>query len=264
MRFAWLLLPAACGLTAAPALAQTAVDPANVRAEDVVMSPLADVNLKKKEIPAVLKAALADPYDLSGIQSCLGFATAITDLDVALGDDIDVAHEKTNDEKMGNSAGAIAKSVIGSFIPFRGVIRELSGANAQQRAWERAIYAGSVRRAFLKGIGQSKNCAYPARPATPEVVAMLTAERTGKKAAKLPPERTEGAPVAVAYESRAVVQPVSVSRRGIGASPARRLRVAGAACGFPIATTSTTFAASPRRGCRGRCSTTSTAPPTTS
>jgi hypothetical protein len=213
MRFAWLLSLAACGISAAPALAQTAADPANVKAEDVVMSPLSDINLKKKDIPAVLKAALADPYDLTGIKSCLGFATAITDLDMALGDDIDVAHEKSDEEKFGNGAGAIAKSVIGSFIPFRGVIRELSGANAQQRAWERAIYAGSVRRAFLKGMGQSNNCAYPARPATPEVVAMLTEQRTGKKAIKAPPERTAGEPVAVAYEARAVVQPVSLSRR---------------------------------------------------
>ena len=210
MRFAWLISLGACGLTATPALAQTAVDPDNIRAEDVVMSPLSDINLKKKDIPAVLEAALANPYDLTGIKSCLGYATAITDLDMALGDDIDVAHGKTTEEKLGNGAGAVAKSVIGSFIPFRGVIRELSGANAQERAWDRAIYAGSVRRAFLKGMGQSQNCAYPARPATPEVVAMLTSQR----AAKNPPaEKTAGAPIPVAYESREVAQPISLSRR---------------------------------------------------
>ena len=210
MRVAWLLPLCACGLTAAPALAQTAVDPDNVRAEVEVMSPLADINLRKKAIPVVLRAALENPYDLTNIKSCLGYATAISDLDVALGDDIDVAHDKTTEEKMGNGAGAIAKSVIGSFIPFRGVIRELSGANAQQRAWERAIYAGSVRRAFLKGMGQSQDCAYPARPATPEVVAMLTSQRQAKKP---PAEQTAGVPIPVAYESREVAQPISLSRR---------------------------------------------------
>jgi hypothetical protein len=206
----------AVAVSAPPALAQTAVDPANVRAEDVVMSPLSDVNLKKKYVPTVLEAALANPYDLTGIKSCMGFATAIRDLDVALGDDIDVVQAKSGDEKMGNSAGTIAKSVIGSFIPFRGVIRELSGANAQERAWERAIYAGSVRRAFLKGMGQSKGCAYPARSATPQVVAALAAQRLAeeapKKAKKQPDERTSGEPVAVAYEGRPVVQQVSLTR----------------------------------------------------
>ena len=212
MRVASLVALSALTLTA-PAFAQTAADPANVKAEDVVMSPLSDINLRKQDMPAVLEAALADPYDLTGIESCKGYATAIESLDAALGDDIDVAREKTDDEKMGNSAGAIAKSVIGSFIPFRGIIRELSGANAQQKAWERALYAGSVRRAFLKGMGQSKGCAYPASPATPQVLAMLSAEREAKRAKKTPAERTAGAPVAVAYEAQAVVQPVNVVRR---------------------------------------------------
>lgn len=200
-----------------PATAQTVVDPDNIRATDVMLSPLSDANVRKKAVPPVLVAALADPYDLAGLKSCAGFTTAIMDLDVALGDDIDVAHDKTNDEKMGNGAGTIAKSLIGSFIPFRGVLREVSGANAQQRAWDRALYAGSVRRAFLKGMGQSKGCAWPASPASPQVVAMLSArreaERVARKAKPLPAERTAGAPVQVALESPAKLQQVSAAKR---------------------------------------------------
>lgn len=217
MRVATLFALSALTL-ATPALGQTVVDPENMKPEDVVMSPLSDVNLHKKKVPTVLEAALADPYDLTGIQTCAGFATVIESLDAALGDDIDVAREKTDDEKMGNSAGTIVKSVIGSFIPFRGIIREISGANAQQRAWERALYAGSVRRAFLKGMGQSKGCAYPARPATPQVIAMLDAQREAALAAKKakksrPEERTAGQPVEVAYDSTASAKPVNATRR---------------------------------------------------
>ena len=197
-----------------PAAAQTAVDPDNVRATDVMLSPLSDVNMRKKPLPPVLVAALADPYDLKGLKSCAGFTTAINGLDAALGDDIDVAYDKTDQERMGNGAGVIAKSLIGSFIPFRGVLREVSGANAQQRAWDRALYAGSVRRAFLKGMGQSKGCAYPAAPASPQVVAMLAAKREADRAAKkvkpVPAERTAGAPVQVALETPATVQQVNV------------------------------------------------------
>jgi len=200
---------------AAPSFAQTIVDPENVKAEDVVLSPLSDINLRKRAVPPVLVAAMANPYDLSGLRSCAGFTTAIESLDAALGDDIDVAHPKTNQENMGNSAGLVAKSVIGSFIPFRGVLREVSGANAQQRAWDRALYVGSIRRAFLKGMGQSRGCAYPASPATPQVVAMLTAKReaalVARKSGKKAGPSTTAAPVEVAYQG-APAQPVTGSR----------------------------------------------------
>ena len=217
MRIATFTAMATVALAATPVMAQTAADPANVRPEDVVTSPLTDINLMKKDVPTVLVAALDNPYDFAGIKSCVGFTTAIMDLDMALGDDIDVAQTKTTEEKLGNGAGAIAKSVIGSFIPFRSVIRQISGANAQQRAWDRALYAGSVRRAFLKGMGQSKGCAYPASAATPQVLAMLSAQRDAERAAKkvkpLPAEQTAGAPVEVAPESRAVVQQAGLARR---------------------------------------------------
>ena len=217
MRVATSFAIGALVFTALPAAAQTAVDPENVRASDVVLSPLSDANVRKKSVPLVLVAALANPYDVKGLKSCTGYTTAIMDLDVALGDDIDVAAAKTSDEKMGNGAGNIAKSLIDSFIPFRGVIREVSGANAQQRAWDRALYAGAVRRAFLKGMGQSKGCAYPARPATAKVVAMLTAKRdaelAAKKAKPVAGERTAGTPAAVAMESPAKIKPVSTPKR---------------------------------------------------
>lgn len=186
---------AAVLLLAVPLSAQTVVDPDNVRAKDVVTSPLEDVNLMKRPIPVVLEVAEQDPYSLDNIRTCKGLITAIDDLTLALGEDIDVAYDdRSSDEKMGNSAGNIAKSVISGFIPFRGLVREVTGANAQQRAWERAIFAGAVRRAFLKGVGLQRKCAYPARPATGEVVAALAAAREAKREAA---EKTSGEAAAV-------------------------------------------------------------------
>lgn len=207
-----------CALLAAPAIAQTAVAPANVRAEDVAMSPLSDLNVRKKNVPVVLDMAMAKPYDLAGIKSCKGLTTAIMDLDVALGDDIDVATgEKTDMETVGNSAGAIAKSVLGSFIPFRGVVRELSGANAQEKLWDRALYAGTARRAFLKGMGEQRGCAWPARSATPAVLARLSAEREQARLAKATKprdkaEKTAGEAIAANSDPKAVVQPTGMKR----------------------------------------------------
>ena len=224
MRQSTFAVLAGLSLTCVPAFGQTAVAPANVKAEDVAMSPLSDLNVRKKDVPAVLEAAMARPYDMGGIKSCKGLTTAIMDLDVALGDDIDVATgEKSDMENVGNSAGAIAKSVIGSFIPFRGVIREVSGANAQDRLWNKALYAGTARRAFLKGIGEQRGCAWPARSATPAVLARLAAEReqlqlakSNAKADKIKPqakdEKTAGEPTEVKFESKAVVQSTGGTR----------------------------------------------------
>ena len=111
--------------------------------------------------------------------------------------------------------GAIAKSVLGSFIPFRGIIREVSGANAQERLWDRALYAGAARRAFLKGMGEQRGCAWPARSATPAVLARLAAEREKAKLAeadtkqdkrKASEEKTSGEPAKVNFEAKPVVQ----------------------------------------------------------
>jgi hypothetical protein len=49
-------------------------------------------------------------------------------------------------------------------IPFRGWVRKLDGAERHSKEVAAAIAAGSVRRAFLKGVGQTLGCAAPAAP----------------------------------------------------------------------------------------------------
>jgi hypothetical protein len=43
-------------------------------------------------------------------------------------------------------------------------VRKLSGAERYERKVAAAIAAGSVRRAYLKGLGQAAGCAAPAAP----------------------------------------------------------------------------------------------------
>jgi hypothetical protein len=133
-----------------------------VTAGDVATTPLSDLNIKKQGIPQVLLDAEAHPYSLAGVNSCPRIAGAVRQLDAILGEDIDVQAARG----IKPTPGRVAQSVLGSFIPFRGVIRELSGANSQEKKVQAAIYAGSARRAFLKGVGLSRGCRYPARPAT--------------------------------------------------------------------------------------------------
>lgn len=192
------------------AAAQTVVDPKDVTAGDVVAKPLEDINLKKDEIPAILLVAREKPYDLAGLRGCAALQGEVQRLTAALGEDIDVAQGKSLWEKRSNSVGGFAKSVVGSLIPFSGVIREVSGANENQRQWNIALYAGSVRRAFLKGYGQQKGCRYPARAAGPADVEAVRETHDAKPEQPVPDTK----PVAEtpAYESRPVVQPVPRKR----------------------------------------------------
>ena len=100
----------------------------------------------------------------------------MTRLDAVLGEDIDIAQAPGRKLK----AGKAAQSVIGSFIPFRGLIREISGANEQERRLQSAIYAGTARRSFLKGVGLQRGCPWPARSATPQMLARIAAGNEAK------------------------------------------------------------------------------------
>ncbi|WP_298198902.1 hypothetical protein [Novosphingobium sp.] len=146
-------------------------------AVDVMATPVSDLNLRKGEIPPILLAAQEAPYSLAGLRHCAELGAEVRRFDAVLGDDFDVA-EAAN-RKL--SAGKVAQSVVGSFIPFRGVIREISGANESERRLQYAIYAGSARRAFLKGVGLQRGCPWPARPATPAVSARIRAAAEAAK-----------------------------------------------------------------------------------
>ncbi len=133
----------------------------SVSARDVATTPIKDLNLDKDEIPALLIAAQQDPYGTAELRTCRNYAAAIGELDSYLGADFDIVQV----EQRKLSVGGVAQSVVGAFIPFRGVIREISGANKHEEELRDAILAGMMRRAFLKGMGLKLGCAYPARPA---------------------------------------------------------------------------------------------------
>jgi len=143
-----------------------------VTAGDVAATPIEDLNLKKDDIPPLLLAAQADPYALAGLNRCSQFTTAIGELDAVLGPDFDVADPNQRQA----TVGSVAKEVVGAFIPFRGLIRELTGANKHQQEFQDAIVAGVMRRSFLKGAGLKLGCKYPARPADDATRARIAAE----------------------------------------------------------------------------------------
>ncbi len=134
-------------------------------AMDVASTPLNDLNLSKDEIPEALTDAVVAPYASERMADCEDIAREVARLDAVLGADLDIA----TGERRDITVGKVAKSAVSSFIPFRGIIREVSGAADHQRDFEEAIFAGAVRRGYLKGLGQARSCPYPASPAATRV-----------------------------------------------------------------------------------------------
>ncbi|MFN7158952.1 MAG: hypothetical protein ACK4MR_09715 [Erythrobacter cryptus] len=149
------------GLALAPlgsAAAQSMPEP---DVEEVAKTPLRDLNIDARDIPEVLLSAEADPYATKGLGRCTALTREIAALDEVLGADYDIASGKQRDRI---SEGRIGQSLVGSLIPFRGIVREVTGAASNDRALRAAYTAGMVRRGFLKGLGLQRGCAYPARP----------------------------------------------------------------------------------------------------
>lgn len=151
-------LAALAGLAAAPVEAQVMPEP---DAEEVAKTPLRDLNIDARDIPEVLQAAVRAPYSTAGLGKCNALVSAIADLDTVLGADYDIAQD---DGERRISEGRIGQSVVGSVIPFRGLVREATGAAEADRNLRAAYTAGMVRRSFLKGWGLGRGCKYPARP----------------------------------------------------------------------------------------------------
>lgn len=117
-----------------------------------------------KEVPQKLKDIQDDPYSLRGLSRCAAIIAEVRELNAVLGPDVNEQVDKSLAKKREQTAARVAGSAIGSIIPFGGIIGEVTGANAERRRYNEAVYAGTVRRGFLKGVGLQKGCKAPARP----------------------------------------------------------------------------------------------------
>ncbi|MCI4643434.1 MAG: hypothetical protein MRY64_01490 [Hyphomonadaceae bacterium] len=159
------------GGTSAGDAADSAVQQTGDGLTDAALSPLEDLNLKRTQIPPVL-ADLSTTYGLPEPLSCQSIADEVTRLTAVLGQDNDIPPPEGDDEDRGQWAadksseaalGAVESSARG-FIPFRGLVREVTGANSHASKVARAYQFGLTRRAFLKGYGQAMGCTWPAAP----------------------------------------------------------------------------------------------------
>jgi hypothetical protein len=149
----------ACLLLATPLLAQCspAMKEGAGRASDIATQPVRDVGLDKDEIPAPLVAAVANPYSLAGLRRCSQLGTAFAELNAALGPDFSTipADAENRAAKIAEAGG---RTIVNSIIPFRGLVREVTGAAPAQRRLNAAIDAGYARRGFLRGVYTQRGC----------------------------------------------------------------------------------------------------------
>lgn len=144
---------------------------AEERAVGAVASPLHDLNLVSTPVPPVLLAARAAPYAPPHPLSCHTLGAELGQLDAVLGPDLDQPASEAHASLMERGSGMVGDAAVNALqsaaeglIPYRGWVRKLTGAERESREVAAAIAAGTVRRAYLKGLGQAHGCAPPAAP----------------------------------------------------------------------------------------------------
>jgi hypothetical protein len=174
-----VVLLAACGSKpqAPPPRAQ-ATSPVSRTGADMAQAattPLSDLNLVNAPIPAALLEAQRAPYAEPADGTCAGLQAQVVALDAVLGADLDVPSTPANPSLIERGATLVSQTATQqvrgaaeSVVPFRSWIRRLSGAERYSRDVAAAIAAGTVRRAYLKGMGMVRGCSAPAAPATIE------------------------------------------------------------------------------------------------
>jgi len=124
--------------------------------------PLRDARIKQDKIPDILLLAVSAPYSSANTRNCASIASEVGKLTAALGPDADAPAKERGESSA--IAAAAARGVVSSFIPGLGLVRVITGADRAQRRAEAAVYAGAVRRGYLKGLGLARGCRVPAAP----------------------------------------------------------------------------------------------------
>jgi len=142
---------------------------------NAALTPVEDLNLRREDIPDLLEQ-IKDPYDIPRTLNCSEIAARVLELDLVLGRDYDTPKpedERTLGQKAADGTSSALLDTVasetGGLIPFRGVVRQVSGAKAWDKKVLQAYERGSHRRTYLKGLGAAQNCAAPASPRPPDI-----------------------------------------------------------------------------------------------
>ena len=126
---------------------------------EAVLTPLSDINVRKTDIPEEL-LALKSPYEVIRDRSCAGLVREIEKFNGVLGEDYAQSPAVKDKDGMSFEEGSVSavSSLAGSLIPFRGLVRTATGATKYERELRAQYNKGIARRAYLRGIWDSKGC----------------------------------------------------------------------------------------------------------
>lgn len=127
------------------------------------LTPLEHLGLRKRDIPENLSKLSSDPY-VTPQAECLAVKEELNLLAVQLGEDPAVVKPtlSARDEYLEEGTNFLHDTVVGfvssktDIIPVRGVVRRLTGASKHEKAVNRALEAGKLRRAYLRGYAEAK------------------------------------------------------------------------------------------------------------
>lgn len=125
-----------------------------------VQQPMRDLSLIRDQAAPALQRAVAEPYDKDEVKTCAQVIHELAELDNVLGPDLKPGDKPGAGISIGGLAGDLVSGAIG--LPFRSVIRQMTGAEQRDRELRAAVLAGMVRRGFLKGRLTEMSCDAPA------------------------------------------------------------------------------------------------------
>jgi len=128
--------------------------------ENIATKPLKDMNIVKKKVPPELEAMMADPYSLKGLRTCRQLQLEVRNIDRLIGPDVDSQEARAEARKQtpAEFVFGATEAIASSLIPFTGLIRFVSGAQKRERYAAAAVFAGAIRRSYLKGSARNRGC----------------------------------------------------------------------------------------------------------
>lgn len=124
--------------------------------------PLKDLNLLRSDPLPLLERAASDPY-APPPRDCAAIEGEVQAFDAALGPDFDPSVSRERGPGLVQDLAEVGvREVVG--LPYRGAVRRVTGAETRDRQARRLVLAGSLRRAYLKGVAHAIGCDAPRRP----------------------------------------------------------------------------------------------------
>lgn len=150
-------------------------DRAASAAQGAVTQPLRDFGLIRPTIPPEL-SRIVDPYAPPMGPGCSWLNYELAGLETVLGSEASRSPDRrrSGTEVVGDAADSAVRGAVSDLIPARGLVRQLSGAEAADRELARAQERGRVRRAYLMGLSHANACGAPPAAVPASVVPALT------------------------------------------------------------------------------------------